>query len=33
MTQGRVNAQLYFDTWKIIELDPFYTPLTKEVLF
>lgn len=27
-TQGTVNAQLDLDTWKIIEEDPFYTPLT-----
>ena len=29
-TQGTVNAQLDLDTWKIIEEDPFYTPLTVE---
>ena len=31
-TQGRVNAQLHFDTWKIYDLDPFYIPLSKEEL-
>lgn len=31
-TQGRVNAMLHFDTWKIYELDPFYIPLSKEEL-
>jgi hypothetical protein len=29
-TQGRVNAQLQFDTWTVYEVDPFYVPLTKE---
>jgi ribosome assembly protein 1 len=29
-TQGTVNAQLDLDTWKIIEEDPFFTPLTIE---
>ena len=29
-TQGTVNAQLDLDTWKIIEEDPFFTPLTVE---
>lgn len=27
-TQGTVNAQLNFDTWKIYNEDPFFTPLT-----
>jgi hypothetical protein len=27
-TQGTVNAQLGLDTWKIIEEDPFFIPLT-----
>ena len=27
-TQGTVNAQLNFDTWKIYSEDPFFTPLT-----
>lgn len=31
-TQGRVNAMLHFDTWKIYDLDPFYIPLSKEEL-
>lgn len=30
-TQGTVNAQLDFSTWKIYSEDPFYTPLTEEV--
>jgi len=29
-TQGTVNAQLGLDTWKIIEDDPFFIPLTME---
>lgn len=29
-TQGTVNAQLDLHTWKIIEEDPFFTPLTVE---
>jgi hypothetical protein len=29
-TQGTVNAQLNLDTWKIIEEDPFFIPLTIE---
>lgn len=29
-TSGRINSQLVFDTWKIIETDPFYVPVTQE---
>lgn len=32
-TQGRVNAQLTFDTWKILDIDPFFCPQTEEVIF
>ena len=28
-TQGTVNAQLNFGTWKIFAEDPFYTPFTE----
>lgn len=31
-TSGRVSAQLVFDTWKILDIDPFYTPQTEEVV-
>lgn len=30
-TAGRVNAQLSFDTWKVIEVDPFFIPQTEQV--
>ena len=30
-TSGRSNAQLFFDTWKIVEVDPFFAPETEEV--
>lgn len=30
-TSGRVNAQLVFDTWKILEVDPFFCPQTEQV--
>lgn len=29
-TSGRINSQLVFDTWKILETDPFYVPVTQE---
>ncbi|KAL4452839.1 hypothetical protein ABPG74_002404 [Tetrahymena malaccensis] len=29
-TSGRINSQLIFDTWKILEIDPFYVPQTQE---
>jgi len=31
-TSGRINSQLLFDTWKILEIDPFYIPQTIEEL-
>ena len=30
-TSGAVNPQLEFDTWRIIDVDPFYIPETEEV--
>lgn len=29
-TSGRVNAQLIFDTWKVLETDPFFVPKTHD---
>jgi len=31
-TSGRVHVKLYFDTWKVLEIDPFFVPATKKVL-
>ena len=31
-TSGTVNPQLEFDTWKILNIDPFYVPETEEVI-
>jgi len=31
-TSGKVNPQLEFDTWKILDKDPFYIPQTEEEL-
>ncbi len=31
-TSGKVNPQLEFDTWRVIEIDPFYVPETEDVL-
>mmetsp|Transcript_20606 Transcript_20606/g.18019 ORF Transcript_20606/g.18019 Transcript_20606/m.18019 type:complete len:160 (-) Transcript_20606:38-517(-) len=29
-TSGKVNPQLEFDTWRVLEIDPFYVPETEE---
>ena len=31
-TSGRVHSQLVFDTWRILNVDPFYVPVTEEVI-
>jgi translation elongation factor EF-G len=30
-TSGNVNPQLEFDTWRVLDIDPFYIPETEEV--
>jgi len=30
-TSGKVNPQLEFDTWRVLEIDPFYVPETEDV--
>jgi ribosome assembly protein 1 len=32
-TSGRSNAQLFFDNWRIVEVDPFFAPETEEVFY
>lgn len=33
LTSGRVTPHIEFDSWQVLEIDPFYVPETKEVNF
>lgn len=33
LTSGRVTPHIEFDSWQVLEIDPFYVPETKEVKF